>query len=259
MADPATTMTNDETAPAWKLAVQAGQPMWYIGYGSNMKGSSMKSRSITPLATEVITVPTHYVTFDIFGVPYSEPCYASIAEFPHNGSTKLDLIHSNYRTRVPALCGVAHLLTLSDFHRLLVTEGSGVVYDIITVQAYRLDNSRKPVGLPFTGYTLKAKWPQRPNGIPSARYMRLFIDGAKENKFGKEYIEYLENFPAYHKVEGPGRTYGQLVFDLGWRPFLKRLIRLTTWNVDKDGNCPVYIAFIIVWLYKFMWFYHDRT
>lgn len=171
MADPATTMTNDETAPAWKLAVQAGQPMWYIGYGSNMKGSSMKGRSITPLATEVITVPTHYVTFDIFGIPYSEPCYASIAEFPHNGSTKLDLIHGNYRTRVPPLCGVAHLLTPSDFHRLLVTEGSGVVYDIITVRAYRLDDSREPVGLPFTGYTLKAKWPQRPNGIPSARYM----------------------------------------------------------------------------------------
>jgi hypothetical protein len=144
--------------------------MWYIGYGSNMKVSSMAGRRITPLATEIVTVPTHYVTFDIFGIPYSEPSYGSIEKF-QGASTKLDLVHGQSRTSVPALCGVAHLLTPADFHRLLVTEGSGVVYDIVPVETHRLDEARKPTGLPFTGYTLKAKWPQRPNGTPSARYM----------------------------------------------------------------------------------------
>ncbi|OAA41288.1 Butirosin biosynthesis, BtrG-like protein [Metarhizium rileyi] len=162
-------MASGKGTPAWKIAVQMKEPMWYIGYGSNMKASSMQGRNVTPLATEIVTVPSHYVTFDIFGIPYSEPCYASIEEFPEGGTAQLELVHGNYRTPVPPLCGVAHLLTPTDFHRLLVTEGSGVVYDIVTVRAYRFDGDDKPTGPPIIAYALKAKWPQRPSGIPSAR------------------------------------------------------------------------------------------
>lgn len=131
----------------------------------------MKDRKIAPLATKIVNVPTHYVTFDVFGIPYSEPCYASIEEFPDGGSGNLQLSHGNNCFEVPSLCGLAHLLTPSDFHRLLVTEGSGVVYDIIEVQAYELDESRRTTDEPLTAYTLKARWPQRPNGTPSARYV----------------------------------------------------------------------------------------
>lgn len=178
-------MANGKQTPAWKVALEMDEPLWYIGYGSNMKASSMKSRNVKPIATEIITVPTHYVTFDIFGIPYSEPCYASIEKFPEEGSGKIQLIHGKYHAPVPPLCGVAHLLTPPDFHRLLVTEGSGVVYDIIEVHAYRLDETRKLTGAAFKAYTLKAKWPQRPNGTPSARYMvslsssKLVVDKAQ--------------------------------------------------------------------------------
>lgn len=89
------------------------------------------------------------------------------------------------------------------------------------------------------------------------REQNLFLHGARENSFPPEYIDYLESFPRYAKLDGPDRTYGQLVFDLGWRPFLKRLVRLTTWRVDEDGNCPAFIALIIVWAYRIMWLYHD--
>lgn len=58
-------------------------------------------------------------------------------------------------------------------------------------------------------------------------------------------------------MEGPERTFGQRIFDEVWRPLLKTLVRLTTWNVDQDGNCPIYIALIIIGLYKAMWMYHD--
>jgi gliotoxin/aspirochlorine biosynthesis gamma-glutamylcyclotransferase len=164
-------MGNDKKVSILKVGAFGDKPLWYLGYGSNMKASSMNDRNITPLATKIVNVPTHYVTFDVFGIPYSEPCYASIEEFPDGRAGKLQLIHRNDCFQVPSLCGVAHLLTPSDFHRLFVTEGSGVVYDIVEVQAYELDKNTRAAIKPFVAFTLKAKWPQRPNGTPSARYI----------------------------------------------------------------------------------------
>ncbi|RYP29372.1 hypothetical protein DL767_006758 [Monosporascus sp. MG133] len=164
-------MATEKKLPIWKVGALPDEPLWYLGYGSNMKASSMTDRKIAPLVTKIVRVPTHYVTFDVFGIPYSEPCYASIEEFPDGGSGNLDLIHGSDCMRVPSICGIAHLLNPADFHRLLVTEGSGVVYDIVEVQAYELDETGKPTHEPFPVYTLKAKWPQRPNGTPSARYV----------------------------------------------------------------------------------------
>ncbi|TFB01503.1 Nonribosomal peptide synthetase 10 [Trichoderma ghanense] len=250
-------MATETKLPIWKIAAQQDEFVWYLGYGSNMKASAMKDRKITPLATKIVNVPTHYVTFDVFGIPYSEPCYASIEELPNGGTGKLQLVHGDQQMPVPSLCGLAHLLTTIEFHQLLVTEGSGVVYDIVKLQAYEIDESHKISSEPFDVYTLKAKWPLRPNGTPSARYVNLFLHGAIENNLPSEYIQYLESFPRYLKLEGRDRTYGQLVFDAGWRPFLKRLVRLTTWRVDGDGNCPAFIALIIVWAYRVMWLYHD--
>ncbi|KAM0255919.1 hypothetical protein ACHAQJ_005320 [Trichoderma viride] len=163
-------MANEIKLPIWKIAAQEEEFIWYLGYGSNMKASSMRDRKVTPLATRIVNVPTHYVTFDIFGIPYSEPSYASIEEFPSGGSRNLQLIHADTARPVPSLCGIAHLLTTAEFHRLLVTEGSGVVYDVVKLQAYQLDGGRETYES-FTVYALKSKWPRRPNGTPSARYM----------------------------------------------------------------------------------------
>ncbi|KAL6895116.1 hypothetical protein GGI43DRAFT_429214 [Trichoderma evansii] len=250
-------MASEVKLPIWKIAAQENELIWYLGYGSNMKASSMKDRKITTLDTRIVNVPTHYVTFDVFGIPYSEPCYASIEEFPSGENGNIQLIHAGIEDRVPSLCGVAHLLSAAEFHQLLVTEGSGVVYDIVKLQAYQIAKDNEVSRESFPVYALKSKWPLRPNGTPSARYMSIFLQGAKENNLPKDYIRYLESFPRYHKREGPDRTWGQLVFDLGWRPFLKRLIPLTVWRVDEEGNCTAYVAFIIVWAYRMMWLYHD--
>ncbi|KAK4068257.1 uncharacterized protein Triagg1_7500 [Trichoderma aggressivum f. europaeum] len=165
-------MANETKLPIWKIAAQEEEHIWYLGYGSNMKASTMKDRKITPLATRIVNVPTHHVTFDVFGIPYSEPCYASIEEFPNGGTGKRQLLHGDTQIPVPSLCGIAHLLTAVEFHQLLVTEGSGVVYDIVKLQAYQLDEAHNVSGDSFAVYTLKAKWPLRPNGTPSARYVK---------------------------------------------------------------------------------------
>jgi hypothetical protein len=146
------------------------EPIWYLAYGSNMRTASMSNRKITPLSTKAVEVPTHYVTFDVFGIPYSEPCYASIEKFCNEGVGKLQLTHPKGCLNVPPLCGIAHLLSPADFHRLLVTEGSGVVYEIIQLEAFALTGTKQR-GERLTAYTLKAKWPQKPSGTPSARYL----------------------------------------------------------------------------------------
>lgn len=164
-------MANETKLPIWKIAAQEDEFIWYLGYGSNMKGSSMKDRKITPLATRIVNVQTHYVTFDIFGIPYSEPCYASIETFPNGKNGSIQLIHGDIKHQVPSLCGVAHLLSAAEFHQLLVTEGSGVVYDIVKLHAYQIDKEHQISTESFAVYALKAKWPLRPNGTPSTRYM----------------------------------------------------------------------------------------
>lgn len=163
-------MSHSKKTDAWKAGKLPDKPVWYLGYGSNMSTTSMQDRKVSPLASKIVVVPTHYFNFDIFGIPYSEPSYASIEEFPSGESGRLKLVHGENCIKVPALCGVAYLLTPTDFHALLITEGSGVVYDVIEVQAYGLDERGAATGEPSTAYTLKAKWPQRPNGTPSARY-----------------------------------------------------------------------------------------
>ncbi len=145
--------------------------VWYFAYGSNMKSSSMTNRGITPLARKVVQAPAHYVTFDIFGIPYSEPSYASIAEFPQHGTGAVKLYSESLKTLVPPACGVAYLLSPADHHRLLVTEGGGVVYELAELQVNVLGPGPTHQLETFSALTLRAKHPLRPNGAPSARYL----------------------------------------------------------------------------------------
>ncbi|KAL1622599.1 hypothetical protein SLS56_008710 [Neofusicoccum ribis] len=233
----------------------ASKPTWYLAYGSNMSQASMAKRSVQPLRCATVEATSHYLTFDIFGIPYSEPSYASVEAFPDQGcSSGVELVWGTRRFAVPPVCGVAYLLTPDDFHRLLVTEGSGVVYEVVSVQARVLDSGLDS-GETIDAVTLKAKHPLRPNGAPSARYLDLFIGGAKGNGLPQTYVDYLESLPRYQKAART--TAGALIFEYTWRPFLKRVVRLTTWNVDSEGNCPAWVAFTCVFLYELMWKYHD--
>ncbi len=161
----------DDLSDVLAFDPRGDEGIWYFAYGSNMKSSCMEGRRITPLAQRNVQIPTHYVTFDIFGIPYSEPSYASIEEFPQGGKAALKLLWGSEEMTVPSACGVAYLLTAADAHRLLVTEGSGVVYDLIKVAAVCIDSKGEPRGENIAVYTLRSKHPLRPNGAPSARYM----------------------------------------------------------------------------------------
>lgn len=40
---------------------------------------------------------------------------------------------------------------------------------------------------------------------------------------------------------------------------LKQVVKLTKWNVDDNGNCPGWVASLIIFLYESMWVYHDHV
>lgn len=135
--------------------------IWYFAYGSNMRSSVMKGRGITPLKMQAVIVPDYRLCFDIFGIPYAEPAFASIAHLLEN--------EVSGDKPIPPVHGVAYLLTADDYRRLVVTEGAGVGYEEIIVHARVLDSAEEQAEI--MAHTLKAKYPFRPNRASSKRYM----------------------------------------------------------------------------------------
>lgn len=145
----------------------AGTPqgtLWYFGFGSNMKSSTMKARGIDILDARTVKVPSYVLTFDVFGLPYSEPSMASIASY-HTSP-----VHTRHGAEIdnpPDVHGIAFLITAKGFKRLIASEGGGVAYKEIMVTGVPVDGD----GVAIAMYTLTAKYPRRPNAAPSVRYL----------------------------------------------------------------------------------------
>ena len=171
----AETQHEDAAALASAMLVDDARKIWYFAYGSNMRASVMQNRGITALAKEIAVVPSHTLSFDVFGVPYSEPAMGSIT------SRK----EANY---LPSVHGVAYLVSHADYVRLLVSEGAGTAYketklDAVVIPTGKGDGneveaegevvklSRGPTTIKV--YTLVARYPFRPNAPPrpSRRYL----------------------------------------------------------------------------------------
>jgi hypothetical protein len=143
----------------------ASNAIWYFAYGSNLRSSVMKSRGIIPLEAQPVVVASHVLCFDIFGIPYAEPAFASLTAVPS------DLAAGDGEGQaIPPVHGVAYLLTPDDYRRLVLSEGAGVGYNEISVRA-KLLSTEHGQEKEIMAYTLQAKYPWRPNRAPSARYM----------------------------------------------------------------------------------------
>ncbi|KAL2869633.1 gamma-glutamyl cyclotransferase gliK [Aspergillus lucknowensis] len=221
--------------------------IWYFAYGSNMRSSVMKGRGIMPLKMQAVIVPDYMLCFDIFGIPYAEPAFASIAPLLNN--------EVSGKSPIPPVHGVAYLLTADDYRRLVVTEGAGVGYDEITVQARVLDSDEEQAEI--TARTLKAKYPFRPNRVSSKRYMGLILDGAEEFHLPQSYRGFLQSLPVYTPASTYRARLGSWTFLAFWQRAIRALARLTKVSTNKCGHCPRWLGGVIVAVYRFMWGYHD--
>lgn len=237
----------------------------------------MTKREITPLQAQAVVVSSHTLTFDIFGIPCAEPAFASIAAYSdkrHEAAARPAYQHS----QVPPVHGVAYLLTRDDYRRLVLSEGSGVGYDEIEVEAFPLSETGYTPGKGIMVHTLKAKYPFRPNRAPSLRYMvrfrsslsplyfsvvtrfqTLLIEGATENGLPEPYIQYLKSLPTFSPGQSTWGALGSSLF-LG---FFARAVRVLAFStkliVNEKGHCPRPLGTVIVWFYWGMWAWHDHV
>ncbi|KAL3459738.1 hypothetical protein BJX64DRAFT_290906 [Aspergillus heterothallicus] len=226
--------------------------VWYFAYGSNTRSSVMKGRGIVPLSAQPVVVPSHTLCFDIFGIPYAEPSFASIAPIPS------DPVTTNPREgTVPPVHGVAYLLSQDDYRRLVLSEGAGVGYNEITVRARILYPEAFGQEEEILAYTLQAKYPWRPNRAPSARYMGLISDGANEFSLPDSYKIYLRSLPVYVPLQTFRSRLGAWLFLAFWRKAIRGLARLTKVSTNEKGHCPRWLGGVIVGVYRCMWGWHD--
>jgi hypothetical protein len=132
----------DTTAPS-TTTTTTPETIWYLAYGSNMDPKVFSGRrKIQPLESLVVTVPNYWLSFDIGGIPYVEPCFASILKMDHSRMHQKeyalevhsrtmhgrefvwDESHSEHpqRSYPPVLQGVAHKITLRDWQLVIQSE-----------------------------------------------------------------------------------------------------------------------------------------
>ncbi len=144
-------------------------PIWYFGYGSNMCDATFCGRrGMRPLAARAGRLDGYRLCFNLPVGP-GERGVANIE--PEPGAT---------------IYGVLYLLTRAELDRLDRTEG-------VHVGAYR----RVPVevvaddGAGLTAITYRSS--RTTTGRkPSARYLQLLLDGAREHGLPREYVRFLE-------------------------------------------------------------------
>lgn len=84
---------------------------------------------------------------------------------------------------VPPVHGIAYLLSGEEYQRMIISEGAGVAYENVELEARTVEAGSAGVAVAeaeMTVRTLTARFPFRPEAIPSARYMvcTLFVIGS---------------------------------------------------------------------------------
>ncbi|PWY94943.1 GliK protein [Aspergillus sclerotioniger CBS 115572] len=158
-----------------------GKTVLYLAYGSNLCSETfLGKRGIKPLSQINVIVPGLWLTFDLPGIPYMEPCFAgtrlrkpsseeSLGRSEDNKSDeKAALESSRLKQKTPdynpdmPLIGVVYEVTLADYARIIATEGGGRGYEDRVVDCYSFPKSYDPADplpehpgtKPFKAHTL---------------------------------------------------------------------------------------------------------
>lgn len=173
----------------------------YLAYGSNLASQTfLGKRGIKPLSQILVLVPELRLTFNLPGVPYAEPCFAateyrnpdSAGEQQSESGDMVSDVNGEYlsektplvgEVRELQMCpnthawnkplvGVVYEVTLSDYAKIIATEGGGGGYRDIVVDCHAFHDNYKPTDPvpnhpatpPFKAHTLLSqavggKWP----------------------------------------------------------------------------------------------------
>ncbi|KAM3414946.1 hypothetical protein BST61_g10086 [Cercospora zeina] len=269
----------------------------YLAYGSNLSTEKFQDpksgRGIKPLAQINVQVPSLRMTFDLPGIPYTEPCFANSAlsiqkdYYSHlEKDAKTPLLQGSgpqqdYRKDRwhKGLMGVVYEVTAADYAHIIATEGGGASYQDIVVDCYPLSSDdpraavpQHPSTSPFKAHTLFA--PAAPDGDEppnnggriqrpdqsyaqaSARYLKLIKDGAAECEMPYEYQDYLHSLHPF-TITTVRQRMGQVLLAATWVPLVLFLFSISKLFADKHGVLPNWFRSLLGTIFKATWVSYD--
>ena len=223
----------------------------YLGYGSNLSAETfLGRRNIKPISQINVVVPEIALTFNLPGIPYSEPCFANsrYREPPSEKQQTSADYHKDHWHK--GLVGVVYEVTRKDYVHIIATEGGGSGYQDVVVDCYALSANPKdkvpsePSTQSFKAHTLFAPFdvrdgrPDPSYAQPSARYLKLITDGAAEHNLPYEYQDFLHQIRAFHLTTTKQRL-GQFLFTMIWAPIFLFIFRgPASIFLGPDGRFP---------------------
>ncbi|KAL9105839.1 MAG: hypothetical protein Q9227_009047 [Pyrenula ochraceoflavens] len=258
----------------------------YLAYGSNLSAETFRgARGIKPLSSINVAVPNLKLTFDLPGIPYSEPCFANTAlRDPENPSLNLSekpTPQSQEKTPLlpttdyhkthwhKPLIGTVYEVTPTDYAHIIATEGGGSGYQDILIPCHPLSSDpslpvpNHPDTPPFQAHTLFAPIDSSRNARPdpsyaqpSPRYLKLITDGADEQALPTEYREYLHEIRTYRPTTTRQRL-GQFIFLSIWMPIVMTLFTCARFFAGEDGRFPEWLVKLSAAIFSGMWATYD--
>ncbi|KAF9953291.1 hypothetical protein BGZ65_004773 [Modicella reniformis] len=244
------------------------QTLWYLAYGSNMNPKVFTDwRKIQPLESKAVVVPDYWLSFDLCGVPFLEPCFASIlkkdtsrlrdksyAVFVHERCCYgrkfvWDEKNPEEHSYPPMLHGVAHKITQRDWDLVVQSEGGWghdvpTGYDHILVNC-KVVNSNEQI----TAHVLAA----RPKALttrsqPSLRYKNVLTAGAAHHNLDPAYQDYLATIIPY-RCKGLRSRLASLLFMIFNVPQLIAFAFILRRNRGKPAPECTQPPFWMAWYY----------
>ena len=93
---------------------------------------------------------------------------------------------------------------------------------------------------------------------PSARYLKLIMDGAAEHGLPDEYQEWLAKLQPY-TITSRRQTIGQYLFLVLAMPIMGLFLGLSKWLADDRGKVPLWLSLFMETLFHVVWLGYDRV
>jgi hypothetical protein len=172
-----------------------GEPLYYFAIGSNLSRKKLENRGINGTKIDILSMEAGYVTnyrlaFNLRGFPPIEPGMGALE--PIDGSSSPLLQYAGNECH-----GALIKLTPENYEKVMKSEGINGArtqgYDEIMVDVYPYKYPSKPV----KAISLRAREHVRlrKDPCPSARYMTILKDGAKELGLKPCYQTFLAEHP----------------------------------------------------------------
>lgn len=174
-----------------------------------------------------------------------------------------------------ALIGVVYEVTLKDYAHIIATEGGAYRHVAVTCYPFpdHYDSSQPtpdtiPTTTPFMARTLLSPWkpdnthddprmrPDPSYAQPSARYMQLLMNGARELDLPQDYRHFLANIRPY-TITTWRQTIGKTLFLARWVPVVLPVLGLQQVFADDRGIMPPWLASIQEKIFKAVWKSYD--